>query len=93
MATSKNFTVRKLHHHNSDDEAVYESINFVATLTDENTIHINDSAGNLLQIQPKKNDGGIDSERTFVKQLIQKYITDGSDENLFNEDEINESAN
>ena len=39
------------------------------------------------------NDGGIDSERTFVKQLIQKYITDGSDENLFNEDEINESAN
>ena len=38
-------------------------------------------------------DGGIDSERTFVKQLIQKYITDGSDENLFNEDEINESAN
>ena len=36
-------------------------------------------------------DGGIDSERTFVKQLIQKYITDGSDENLFNEDEINES--
>ena len=38
-------------------------------------------------------DGGIDSERTFVKQLIQKYITDGSDENLFNEDEINESTN
>ena len=38
-------------------------------------------------------DGGIDSERTFVKQLIQKYITDGSDENLFNEQEINESAN
>ena len=33
-------------------------------------------------------DGGIDSERTFVKQLIQKYITDGSDEN-----QINESAN
>ena len=38
-------------------------------------------------------DGGIDSERTFVKQLIQKYITDGTDENLFNEQEINESAN
>jgi len=38
-------------------------------------------------------DGGVDSERTFVKQLIQKYITDGTDENLFNEQEINESAN
>ena len=30
-------------------------------------------------------DGGMDSERTFVKQLVQKYINDGSDENLFNE--------
>lgn len=33
-------------------------------------------------------DGGMDSERTFVKQLVQKYINDGSDEDLFNfEDE------
>ena len=32
-------------------------------------------------------DGGMDSERTFVKQLVQKYVSDGSDENLFNEDE------
>ena len=36
------------------------------------------------------NDGGLDSERTFVKQLVQKFIrddrTDG--ESLFNEDEI-----
>ena len=32
-------------------------------------------------------DGGVDSERTFVKQLVQKYMNDGSDENLFNEDE------
>ena len=76
MATSKNFTVRKLHHHNSDDEAVYESINFVATLTDENTIHINDSAGNLLQIQPKKNDGGIDSDWSNVDQGIAYFRTD-----------------
>ena len=76
MATSKNFTVRKLHHHNSDYEAVYESINFVATLTDENTIHINDSAGNLLQIQPKKNDGGIDSDWSNVDQGIAYFKTD-----------------
>jgi nitric oxide reductase NorQ protein len=33
-------------------------------------------------------DGGVDSERTFIKQLVQKYITDGSSEDLFNEDEI-----
>ena len=32
-------------------------------------------------------DGGVDSERTFVKQLVQKFMNDGSDENLFNEDE------
>ena len=35
-------------------------------------------------------DGGVDSERTFVKQLVQKFMNDGSDENLFNEDESSE---
>jgi nitric oxide reductase NorQ protein len=33
-------------------------------------------------------DGGMESERTYVKQLVQKYISDGSSEDLFNEDEI-----
>ena len=37
-------------------------------------------------------DGGLESERTYVKQLVQKYITDGSSDDLFNEDEI-ENAN
>ena len=37
-------------------------------------------------------DGGVESERTFIKQLVQKYVSDGSDENLFNEEEI-EGAN
>jgi hypothetical protein len=36
------------------------------------------------------NDGGVDSERTFVKQLVQKYINDGSTDDLFNEDELDE---
>jgi nitric oxide reductase NorQ protein len=36
-------------------------------------------------IYPQYVDDGVDSERTFVKQLVQKYINDGSDENLFNE--------
>ena len=33
-------------------------------------------------------DGGMDSERTFIKQMVQKYIGDGSSDDLFNEDEI-----
>ena len=37
-------------------------------------------------------DGGLESERTYVKQLVQKYVSDGSSEDLFNEDEM-EDAN
>jgi len=36
------------------------------------------------------NDGGVDSERTFVKQLVQKYINDGSDDDLFNVEDIDD---
>ena len=36
--------------------------------------------------------GGIDSERTFVKQIVQKFIDDGSAEDLFTESEIDEGA-
>jgi hypothetical protein len=31
------------------------------------------------------NDGGVDSERTYVKQLVQKYVKDTSAEALFTE--------
>jgi len=31
------------------------------------------------------NDGGVDSERTYVKQLVQKYVKDETGEPLFNE--------
>jgi len=34
------------------------------------------------------NTGGVDSERTFVKQIVQKFCDDGSSEDLFNEDEM-----
>tara|TARA_R100001369_G_scaffold40806_1_gene66892 strand:- start:405 stop:1616 length:1212 start_codon:yes stop_codon:yes gene_type:complete len=37
-------------------------------------------------------DGGLESERTYVKQLVQKYVSDGSSDDLFNEDEV-ENAN
>jgi len=33
--------------------------------------------------------GGVDSERTFVKQIVQKFITDGTEEELFTEDDMN----
>jgi nitric oxide reductase NorQ protein len=32
--------------------------------------------------------GGVDSERTFVKQIVQKFCDDGSSDDLFNEDEM-----
>ena len=35
--------------------------------------------------------GGVDSERTFVKQIVQKFCDDGSSDDLFNEEEISEA--
>ena len=37
-------------------------------------------------------DGGLESERTYVKQLVQKYVSDGSSEDLFNEDEMEDAS-
>ena len=34
------------------------------------------------------NTGGVDSERTFVKQIVQKFCDDGSSDDLFNEEEM-----
>ena len=34
--------------------------------------------------------GGVDSERTFVKQIVQKFVTDGSDDELFTEHDMDE---
>ena len=35
--------------------------------------------------------GGVDSERTFVKQIVQKFCDDGSSDDLFNEEDIAEA--
>ena len=35
--------------------------------------------------------GGVDSERTFVKQIVQKFCDDGSSDDLFNEAEMAEA--
>ena len=36
--------------------------------------------------------GGVDSERTFVKQIVQKFCDDGSSDDLFNEEEVVEAT-
>ena len=36
--------------------------------------------------------GGVDSERTFVKQIVQKFCDDGSSDDLFNEEEMSEAT-
>lgn len=38
-------------------------------------------------------DGGVDSERTYVKQLVQKYMKDESGEELFNNLEEEDTSN
>jgi hypothetical protein len=38
------------------------------------------------------NTGGVDSERTFVKQIVQKFCDDGSGDDLFNEGEVEEAT-
>ena len=43
-------------------------------------------------VYPQYVDDGVDSERTFVKQLVQKYVNDGTDEDLFNENNSEEIA-
>ena len=35
--------------------------------------------------------GGVDSERTFVKQIVQKFVSDGSDEELFTDHDIEDN--
>jgi len=35
--------------------------------------------------------GGVDSERTFVKQIVQKFCDDGTSDDLFNEAEMSEA--
>ena len=51
-----------------------------------------DEAAEVCVYPQYSNDGGVESERTYVKQLVQKYVNDGSNDNLFNEEEI-ENAN
>ena len=51
-----------------------------------------DEAAEVTVYPQFSDDGGLESERTYVKQLVQKYISDGSSEDLFNEEEIETSS-
>jgi hypothetical protein len=37
------------------------------------------------------NTGGVDSERTFVKQIVQKFVSDESSDELFTEHDMDEN--
>ena len=50
-----------------------------------------DEAAEVTVYPQFSDDGGLESERTYVKQLVQKYISDGSSDDLFNEDEVENS--
>jgi len=47
-----------------------------------------DEAAEVTVYPQFSDDGGLESERTYVKQLVQKFVSDGSSEDLFNEDEM-----
>ena len=51
-----------------------------------------DEAAEVTVYPQYSEDGGMESERTYIKQLVQKFISDGSSDDLFNENEI-ENAN
>ena len=51
-----------------------------------------DEAAEVTVYPQFSDDGGLESERTYVKQLVQKYVSDGSSDDLFNQEEI-ESSN
>jgi len=52
-----------------------------------------DEAAEVTIYPQYSDDGGVDSERVFIKQLVQKYVNDGSSEDLFNEEEIEANNN
>ena len=80
MATTKHFHVRREEARDSSGDPIYEIQKFIAVLTDSKEIHIKDSADNILQIQPTKNDGGVDSDWSSVDQGIAYFQADNAHE-------------
>ena len=51
-----------------------------------------DEAAEVTVYPQFSDDGGLESERTYVKQLVQKFVSDGSSDDLFNEEEIDDAG-
>ena len=47
-----------------------------------------EEAAEITMYPQYSNDGGIDSERTFIKQIVQKFVSDDSGEELFTEHDM-----
>jgi nitric oxide reductase NorQ protein len=47
-----------------------------------------DEAAEVTVYPQYSDDGGVESERTYIKQLVQKYVSDETSDDLFGEDEI-----
>jgi len=47
-----------------------------------------DEAAEVTVYPQYSEDGGVESERTYIKQLVQKFVSDETSDDLFNEDEI-----
>jgi nitric oxide reductase NorQ protein len=51
-----------------------------------------DEAAQVCVYPQFSDDGGVDSERTYIRQLVQKYVNDGSDDDLFNVEDIDDES-
>ena len=47
-----------------------------------------DEVAELILYPQYSNDGGVDSERIYIRQLVQKYIQKGDKEDLFTDDDF-----
>ena len=47
-----------------------------------------DEAAEVTVYPQYSEDGGVESERTYIKQLVQKFVSDETSDDLFGEDEI-----
>ena len=70
-----------------DKDFIQNISNFMFSLAPENKIDIDETAE--LIIYPQYSDeGGTDSERIYIRQLVQKYVQKGDKEDLFTDNDF-----
>ena len=72
------------------DQVEHDRIQFIRGLeySDQNTKPLIDEIAELIFYPQYPEEGDTDSERIYVRQLVQKYIQKGSKENLFTDDDF-----